>query len=146
MVLLDLRVPRYDGLWLLREVEVLRLMAEGYGNRDIARSLFIGEGTAKNHVSAILTELGARDRISAVPPALRDGLLRQPRDGSPPRPCLRCHTANPAPMISSKTVVTTSDTGEPSMPAGAGALDVTRSSGELPSSDGGVHRRSWREL
>lgn len=58
-----------------RELDVLRLMAEGYGNRHIAEALFMAEGTAKNHVSAILTKLNARDRTSAVLRALRDGLL-----------------------------------------------------------------------
>ncbi|WBL20083.1 response regulator [Citricoccus sp. NR2] len=59
-----------------RELEVLRLMAEGYGNRDIAGVLFLAEGTVKNHVSAILLKLGARDRTNAVLRALRLGLLR----------------------------------------------------------------------
>lgn len=59
-----------------REREVLRLMAEGYSNRQIAQALFLAEGTAKNHVSAILAKLGARDRTHAVLRALHDGLLR----------------------------------------------------------------------
>lgn len=59
-----------------REQEVLRLMAEGYPNRQIAQVLFLAEGTVKNHVSTILLKLGARDRTNAVLRALRDGLLR----------------------------------------------------------------------
>lgn len=59
-----------------REREVLRLMAEGYPNRQIAQALFLAEGTVKNHVSTILLKLGARDRTNAVLRALRDGLLR----------------------------------------------------------------------
>lgn len=59
-----------------REGEVLRLMAEGYGNRDISHVLFLAEGTVKNHVSTILLKLGARDRTNAVLRALRLGLLR----------------------------------------------------------------------
>ncbi|MEW1982070.1 response regulator transcription factor [Citricoccus sp. NPDC079358] len=59
-----------------REQEVLRLMAEGYPNRQIAQALFLAEGTVKNHVSTILLKLGARDRTNAVLRALRDGLLR----------------------------------------------------------------------
>ena len=59
-----------------REQEVLRLMAEGYPNRQIAEALFLAEGTVKNHVSTILLKLGARDRTNAVLRALRDGLLR----------------------------------------------------------------------
>ncbi|QTX05388.1 response regulator [Agromyces archimandritae] len=58
-----------------REVDVLRLMAEGYGNREIAGALHLAEGTVKNHVSAIIAKLGARDRTSAVLRALRDGVL-----------------------------------------------------------------------
>lgn len=58
-----------------RELEVLRLVAEGYSNREIAESLFLAEGTVKNHVSAILVKLGARDRTNAVLRALHDGLL-----------------------------------------------------------------------
>lgn len=49
-----------------REVAVLRLMAGGYSNREIARSLFLAEGTVKNYVSTILEKLGTRDRTRAV--------------------------------------------------------------------------------
>ncbi|MGI6878131.1 response regulator [Microbacterium sp. gxy059] len=58
-----------------RELEVLRLMAAGYGNREIAEGLFLAEGTVKNHVSAILLKLAARDRTNAVLRALHDGIL-----------------------------------------------------------------------
>ena len=59
-----------------RELEVLRLVAHGYPNREIAEALFLSEGTVKNHVSAVLTKLGARDRTNAVLRALHEGLLR----------------------------------------------------------------------
>lgn len=59
-----------------RELEVLRLMAEGYSNREIAEVLFLAEGTVKNHVSTVLLKLGARDRIRAVLRALHEGILR----------------------------------------------------------------------
>ncbi len=49
-----------------RETEILRLMAGGYSNREIANSLHITEGTIKNHVSNILSKLGVRDRTRAV--------------------------------------------------------------------------------
>ncbi len=49
-----------------REVAVLRLMAGGYSNREIAGSLFLAEGTVKNYVSTILEKLGTRDRTRAV--------------------------------------------------------------------------------
>jgi DNA-binding NarL/FixJ family response regulator len=49
-----------------REVSILRLMAGGYSNKEIAKSLFLAEGTVKNYVSEILTKLGTRDRTRAV--------------------------------------------------------------------------------
>lgn len=49
-----------------REVAILRLLAGGYSNREIARSLFLAEGTVKNYVSVILDKLGTRDRTRAV--------------------------------------------------------------------------------
>jgi DNA-binding NarL/FixJ family response regulator len=58
-----------------REREVLRLLAAGYSNREIARALFIAEGTAKNHVSNILTKMAVRDRTRAVLKAAERGLL-----------------------------------------------------------------------
>lgn len=59
-----------------REVEVLRLMASGYTNPDIAEALVLSHGTVKNHVSAILLKLGTKDRTNAVLRALQDGFLR----------------------------------------------------------------------
>lgn len=49
-----------------REIEVLRLMASGYSNREIGDALGIGEGTIKNHISNILSKMGVRDRTRAV--------------------------------------------------------------------------------
>jgi DNA-binding NarL/FixJ family response regulator len=54
------------GTFSEREVAILRLIAGGYSNREIARSLFLAEGTVKNYVSAILDKLGTRDRTRAV--------------------------------------------------------------------------------
>ena len=61
-----------------REAEVVRLMAGGYSNREIAGALGTAEGTIKNHVSSILAKFGARDRTRAVLKALETGLLRAP--------------------------------------------------------------------
>lgn len=59
-----------------RELDVLRLVASGYSNREIGDALFLAEGTVKNHISAVLGKLGARDRTNAVLRALHEGLLR----------------------------------------------------------------------
>jgi DNA-binding NarL/FixJ family response regulator len=56
-----------------REVEILRLLAQGLSNREIADKLFITEGTVKNHVSNILAKLGVRDRTQAVLKAKENG-------------------------------------------------------------------------
>lgn len=58
-----------------RETEVLRLMAGGYSNKEIARALDVSEGTVKNHVSSVLSKMGVRDRTRAVLKALDAGLL-----------------------------------------------------------------------
>jgi len=58
-----------------REVEILRLMAGGYSNREIASALGTAEGTVKNHASSILSKLGVRDRTRAVLKALELGYI-----------------------------------------------------------------------
>ncbi len=58
-----------------RELEVLRLLAGGYSNREIAEALGTVEGTVKNHASSILAKLGVRDRTRAVLKALELGYL-----------------------------------------------------------------------
>ncbi|HEY0501970.1 MAG TPA: response regulator transcription factor [Lysobacter sp.] len=49
-----------------REVAILRLLAGGYSNKEIARAMFLAEGTVKNYVSVILDKLDTRDRTRAV--------------------------------------------------------------------------------
>jgi len=58
-----------------RETEVLRLMAGGYSNREIAEALGTAEGTVKNHASVVLSKLGVRDRTRAVLRALELGWI-----------------------------------------------------------------------
>ncbi len=57
-----------------REVEVLRLLARGLGNSEIASALSISPSTAKNHVSSILTKLGLPNRIQAAVYAIRNDI------------------------------------------------------------------------
>jgi DNA-binding NarL/FixJ family response regulator len=59
----------------IREVEVLRLVAAGSTNREIAERLYLSEGTVKNHISRILGRLGLRDRTQAAIYARDHGLL-----------------------------------------------------------------------
>ena len=66
--------PAYpDGL-TQREVEVLRLVASGKSNREIAEELVIAEGTARRHVNNIYDKIGARNRAEATSYALKEGL------------------------------------------------------------------------
>ena len=54
---------------------MLRLLATGKSNVEVAAQLFIGEGTVKTHVSSVLTKLGLRDRVQAVWYAFEAGLV-----------------------------------------------------------------------
>ncbi|QMU73982.1 response regulator transcription factor [Streptacidiphilus sp. P02-A3a] len=69
----------------LRQLGVLRLVAQGLTNRRIARDLAISEKTVKNHLSAIFPKIGAADRTQAALYALRAGLT-QPAPTSPSGP------------------------------------------------------------
>jgi DNA-binding NarL/FixJ family response regulator len=67
----------YPGIESLtqRELEVLRLMASGKSNGEIAESLYLGEATIKTHVGRVLAKLGARDRVQAVVVAYESGVV-----------------------------------------------------------------------
>ena len=62
-----------------REIDVLRLIGDGNANKQIADMLSIGEATVKNHISNILSKLGANDRAHAVTIALQRGIIELKR-------------------------------------------------------------------
>jgi DNA-binding NarL/FixJ family response regulator len=70
-------IPALDPMDPLtgREIQVLRFMAAGYSNQEIAGALDVAEGTVKNHVSSILSKMGVRDRTRAVLKAIERGLI-----------------------------------------------------------------------
>jgi len=72
------RKPEAGAQLTDREREVLRLLAEGRSNKEIARSLVVSERTVKGHVSNILGKLGLQDRTQAALYAVRHGLSHEP--------------------------------------------------------------------
>jgi DNA-binding NarL/FixJ family response regulator len=58
-----------------RELQVLRLVAEGKGNHEIGEALFIGQSTVRNHISSILMKLQVENRVQAAVRAVRDRIV-----------------------------------------------------------------------
>ncbi len=71
----EVRLPESPESLTARETEVLRLLAQGQSNKEIARTLVIGEKTVKTHVSNILAKLGVPSRTQAALYAVRIGLV-----------------------------------------------------------------------
>ena len=69
-----------------RESEVLRILAQGASNAEIAEQLIVSRATVKSHVAAILEKLGLRDRIQAVVLCYETGFVRPGEHQSPPTP------------------------------------------------------------
>ena len=67
--------PTEDAVLTARERTVLRLMADGLGNKEIAGDLDLSSHTVKFHVASVLAKLGVRSRTEAVSVGLRRGLL-----------------------------------------------------------------------
>jgi NarL family two-component system response regulator LiaR len=71
----EVRAPESPEALTERETEVLRLLAQGQSNKEIARTLSIGEKTVKTHVSSILSKLNVSSRTQAALHAVRIGLV-----------------------------------------------------------------------
>ncbi len=78
----EVRAPDSAETLTERETEVLKLLARGLSNKEIARELVIGEGTVKTHVSSILGKLGIDSRTQAALHAVRIGLVSPDQVGA----------------------------------------------------------------
>ena len=81
-LLREVRAPESPEALTEREVDVLRLLARGLANKEIARDLGIGEATVKSHVKHVLAKLGVQSRTQAALHAVRIGLVSPERVGA----------------------------------------------------------------
>jgi NarL family two-component system response regulator LiaR len=72
------RVPERPEALTPRDMDVLRLLAQGHSNKEIARTLHLGEETVKDHVRHILAKFGVQSRTQAVLAAIRLGMVSLP--------------------------------------------------------------------
>ena len=80
----EVKAPESPEVLTERETEVLRLLARGRANKQIAASLFVSEKTVKAHVSSILMKLGVQSRTQAALQAVRTGLVSTEELGEEP--------------------------------------------------------------
>jgi NarL family two-component system response regulator LiaR len=71
----EVRVPESPEALTERETEVLKRVARGQANKEIAHALFVEERTVKSHVSSVLGKLGVKSRTQAALHAVRTGLV-----------------------------------------------------------------------
>jgi len=69
------QLPVWVGELSTREREVLRCIARGMSNREVAAELYISQATVKSHVARLLSKVGARDRVQLVVAAYRSGFV-----------------------------------------------------------------------
>ena len=86
-----------------RELDVLRLIARGRSNSEIATALFVSEPTIKIHINRVFRKLGVRDRIQAVVFAYDTGLVRPGEGGGAIHPDARMICAGPLALFNGST-------------------------------------------